>query len=47
MAMQLPELGLAMMSLQLTFSGALGPYEWSVISETVCDITAAIKHIKN
>jgi len=32
------------MSLQLTFSGASGPYKWSIILETVCDLTTAIKH---
>ena len=36
-----------MMSLRLTFGGAPGPYEWSVISETVCDLTTAMKHNKN
>ena len=35
------------MSLRLTFGGAPGPYEWSVISETVCDLTTAIKHNDN
>jgi hypothetical protein len=44
---QLPELELALISLQLTFGGAPGPYEWSVISETVCDLTTAIKHNDN
>ena len=39
---QLPELELALMSLRLTFGGAPGPYEWSVISETICDLTTAI-----
>jgi hypothetical protein len=43
---QLPELELALMSLQLTFSGAPGPYKWSVISETICNLTTAIKHNK-
>ncbi len=43
-ATQLPELELAMISLRLTFGESLGPYEWSVISETVCDLTTAIKH---
>jgi hypothetical protein len=45
--MQLPELDLAMMSLWLTFGGAPGPNEWSVISETIYDLTTAIKHNKN
>jgi hypothetical protein len=44
--MQLPKLELALMSLQLTFGGASGPYEWSVISETICNLTTAIKHNK-
>jgi hypothetical protein len=44
---QLPELELALMSLRLTFGGAPGPYEWSVISETICDLTTAIKHNNN
>jgi hypothetical protein len=43
---QLPELELALMSLQLTFGGAPGPYKWSVISETIYDLTTAIKHNK-
>jgi len=45
--MQLPELELALMSLRLTFGGAPGPYEWSIISETVCDLTTAKKHNVN
>ncbi len=43
---QRPELELALMSLQLTFGGAPGLYKWSVISETVWDLTTAIKHNK-
>ena len=46
-ATQLPELALAMISLRLTFVGAPGPYEWSVISETACDLSTAIKHNDN
>ncbi len=46
-ATQLPELELAMISLRLTFGGAPGPYEWSIISETVCDLSTAIKHNDN
>jgi hypothetical protein len=45
--MQLPELELALMSLRLTFGGAPGPYKWSVILETVCDLTTAIKYNDN
>ena len=41
--MQLPELELALMSLRFTFGGAPGPYKWSIISETVCNFTTAIK----
>jgi len=44
---QLPELELALISLRLTFGGAPGPYEWSVISETVCDLMTAVKHNDN
>jgi hypothetical protein len=46
MVTQLPELELALMSLGLTFNGAPEPYEWSVISETICNLTTAIKHNK-
>jgi hypothetical protein len=46
-ATQLPELKLAMISLRLTFGGSLGLYEWSVISEMVCNLTTAIKHNDN
>mmetsp|Transcript_13224 Transcript_13224/g.28024 ORF Transcript_13224/g.28024 Transcript_13224/m.28024 type:complete len:842 (+) Transcript_13224:3970-6495(+) len=41
---QLPEDELALMSLRLTFGGAPGPFEWGVISETVCDLANAILH---
>ena len=44
---QLPELELALMSCQLTFGGAPGPYKWSAISETVCDLTTAIDAVWN
>ncbi len=46
MVTQLLELELALMSLQLTFGGAPGPYKWSVISETICNLTTAIKYNK-
>ncbi len=46
MVTQLLELELAMMSLGLTFGGAPSLYELSVISETVCNLTTAIKHNK-
>ena len=47
MVTQLPELELALMSLRLTFGAEPGLYEWSVILETVCDLTAAIKNNSN
>jgi hypothetical protein len=46
MVTQLPELELALMSLQLTFDGAPGLYKWSVISENICNLTTVIKHNK-
>jgi hypothetical protein len=39
---QLPEENLAVVALRLTFGGAPGPYEWGVISETICDLATAI-----
>jgi hypothetical protein len=41
---QLPDENLAVVALRLTFGGAPGPYEWGVISETVCDLATAILH---
>jgi len=41
---QLPDRNLALMALRLTFGGSPGPYEWSVISETICDLAIAILH---
>ena len=43
----LPNDDLALMALWLTFGGAACPFEWSVISETVCDLATAIAHNKN
>ena len=40
--MQLPEIGIALLALRLTFGGAPCPYEWSIISELVCDLATAI-----
>jgi hypothetical protein len=40
---QLPENDLALMSLQLTFGGLPGPFEGGIISETVCNLTSAIR----
>ncbi len=33
-----------MMSLCLTFGGAPGQYEWSVISKAICNLTMALMH---
>ncbi len=41
---QLPEDDIALMALRLTFGGAACPFEWSVISETICDLATAIAH---
>jgi hypothetical protein len=41
---QLPDENLALISLRLTFGGAPGPYEWGVISESVCDLANALLH---
>jgi len=43
MVTQVPEMNLALMSLRLTFGGAPGPYEWGVVSETICDLINEIK----
>ena len=39
---QLPEDGLALMALRLTFGGKPCPSEWGCLSETVCDLANAI-----
>lgn len=44
---QLPEDNLAIISLRLTFGGTPGPYEWGVISETVCYLANALLHDDN
>ena len=44
---QLPEDNIALMALRLTFGGAACPYEWSIISETICDLATAIAHDEN
>ena len=41
---QLPEEDLAILALRLTFAGSPCPYEWGVISESVCDLAMAILH---
>ncbi len=39
---QIPKMDIALIALRLTFGGAACPYEWSVISETICDLAKAI-----
>lgn len=39
---QLTEEKLALLMLHLTFGGAACPYEWSIISELICDLASAI-----
>ena len=39
---QLPSLQIALLMLRLTFGGTPCPYEWSAISELVCDLATAI-----
>ena len=39
---QLPSLQIALIMLRLTFGGTPCPYEWSTISELVCDLATAI-----
>ena len=44
---QLPDDDLAIIALRLTFGGAPGPYEWGVISESICDLAIAIMQDPN
>eukprot|EP00957_Ditylum_brightwellii_P048119 3652543-Ditylum_brightwellii.AAC.1 len=39
---QLPEDELALLFLRLTFGDSPGPYEWRVVSESICDLANAI-----
>ena len=39
---QLPDIDIALLWLRLTFGGAPCPYEWSIISELICDLATAI-----
>ena len=39
---ELPEEELAIVTLRLTFGRAPGPYEWGVLSESICDLSIAI-----
>ena len=41
---QLPEGNLAIMALSLIFGGCACPYEWGVISESICDLSMALLH---
>ena len=41
---QLPDDDIAIISLRLTFGGAPGPFEWGVISESICDLANALLH---
>ena len=44
---QLPDDDIAIISLRLTFGGAPGPFEWGVISESICDLANALLHDDN
>ncbi len=39
---QIPDLEIGLLPLRLTFGGAPCPYEWGVISESICDLATAI-----
>ncbi len=39
---QLPDKELAIILLQLTFGGSPGPYEWGVISKSICNLANAL-----
>ena len=41
---QLPDSDIVIISLRLTFGGAPGPFEWGVISESICDLANALLH---
>jgi hypothetical protein len=42
MCTQLIEIGILLMMLRLSFGGKPCPFEWGVISETICDLANAI-----
>jgi hypothetical protein len=44
---QLVKIGILLMMLWLSFGGKTCPFEWGVISETVCDLENAILHSNN
>ena len=44
---QLPEDNITIIALRLTFGGAPGPFDWGVISKTVCDLAMAILKSEN
>ena len=41
---QLPDEDLEIIALCLTLGGAPGPYEWGVLSESICDLSIVIMH---
>ena len=41
---QVPKENFAIMALHLTFGGSPCPYEWGVISESICDLSMALLH---
>lgn len=43
----LPDNNIAIILLRLTFGGAPGPFEWGVISESICDLANALLHDDN
>lgn len=44
---QLPDRQIALLALRLTFGGAACPFEWSIISEMICDLCTEITHDDN
>ncbi len=47
MATQLPYDKIALITPRLTFSGAPCPYEWGIISETICDLANELLKYKD
>ncbi len=46
-ASQLPDDGIAIITLRLTFGGAPCPFEWGIISETICDLANELLKCKD
>jgi hypothetical protein len=44
---QIPEDDIALITLCLTFGGSPGPFEWGVISETICDLANKLLQYKD